>query len=123
MRCQVGLNTVPANGNGATNYCRNIGTQDSKRRTADHRVGDTVFLAWFCDFVGHQPDNLDSNEQANEDLPTCQPESKKAPGKDISTDTVDIRHPITENIIGPPGLALQRRKFVINQVRGSIRQV
>ena len=40
----------------------------------------------------------------------------------IVTDTVDVSHPITKDVISAPRLMLERRELVVDQVWRSVRQ-
>ena len=110
---QIGLNAVPREGNQPADHRRNIGPEDAKRLTADHRVGHPRHLARFSHQVGAQLHDANPHQQAEQHLPACQPERKKARGDNITPHAVNVRHPERKDVVPAPVLVTRRCQILI----------
>lgn len=93
IRRQIGLNAVPGKGDQPADHRRDIGAENAKRLTTNHRVRHPGHLARLRHQVGAQLDNTDAHQQAEQNLPAGQPKRKEARRHYVAAHAVHVRHP------------------------------
>ena len=93
IRRQIGLNAVPGKGDQPADHRRDIGAENAKRLTTNHRVRHPGHLARLRHQVGAQLDNTDAHQQAEQNLPAGQPKCKEARRHYVAAHAVHVRHP------------------------------
>ena len=82
-------------------------------------TGYGVPVAWRRpgDQVAQEVHDGDADQQGDQHLPGRQTEREQAARGDVAADAVHIGHPEREEVVGAPGLLLQRREVLVGQPR------
>ena len=115
-RCQVCLNSVPDNGNGAADDRRDVGALDAEADTRGDGIGHTGLLGGLCHQVAQQVDGDDAHQQCHEHLPRRDAQCEKASGEHVAADAVHVRHPEREDVVPGPALLFQRSQILVRQL-------
>ncbi len=114
-RGQIGLDAVPRHRDQAADHRRNIGAEHAERGPADHRIRGAGDLARLGHQIAEELHDDDADQQRDQHLPAGQAQREQAAGRDVAADAVHVRHPEREDVVGAPGLLLQRRQVFVGQ--------
>jgi hypothetical protein len=84
---------------------------------ARQMTGYGVPVCWLGlgDEVAEKLHDQNAGQKRDQHLPANQPEREQAARRDIAADAVHVRHPEGEDIVGAPGLLLERREIGVGQ--------